>query len=319
MVARGPSRAPWGLAVLSVLATVLVLELFVRVFPPTPRTQVVRGHGLRLLDGEPVWGDESRTNRACADLHPERTRILFFGSSITWGSGVDDDEAFTVGLEQRLNELRPAPGFCVLNFAQPAFQMQQKAAVARVEIPRYRPALVLWESWAEWRRFHMLGGAAFSVSDFHVRPDGFIGIAGVPDGVNRTLFTYSHLYQYVALAFAEPSRALDLEEETIFRLTPELRAIIDLERAAGGKFSVYFAPPLDRPFRETAEAPPHGRAVWEAFLRTEGVPSLGLANALIDRDYLSLRHDPCCHFNAAGHRALVDVMTRVVLEQLGPD
>jgi hypothetical protein len=27
--------------------------------------------------------------------------------------------------------------------------------------------------------------------------------------------------------------------------------------------------------------------------------------------------DPCCHFNAAGHEALVPVMARIVLEQLG--
>ena len=317
MSRRSSRVAEWALPVFAVLAAFLLLELYVRIFPWTPRVQVVRKHGLRDLNGAPVWGDETRTNRECAERHPERTRVAFFGSSITWGSGVQADETFTAGLQAHLNALQPTPGFCVLNFAQPGFQLQQKAAVAQVEIPRYRPALVLWESWSEWRQFRVLGDAAIAVSDFHIRPDGFIGIAGVPDALNRELFLHSRLYQYAVLELGQLNRELPAERDLILGLTPALRSVVETTRTGGGKFFVYFAPPLDRPFRESAEAPDQGHAVWADFLREVGVSHLTLARELIARDHVELRFDPCCHFNAAGHRALVDVMARVILEQLG--
>jgi len=48
------------------------------------------------------------------------------------------------------------------------------------------------------------------------------------------------------------------------------------------------------------------------------VPVYPLERELIDQDYLRVRLDPCCHYNAEGHRALVPVMERIVLAQLGP-
>lgn len=316
MAGRRSRMAEWSLPLFGLLAGLLILELYARVFPWTPPTQIVRNHELHELNGVPVWGNETRTNRDCADRHPERQRVLFFGSSITWGSGVEAEETFTAGLQARLDASQPDPGICILNFSQEAFQLRQKAAVAAVEIARYRPALVLWESWSEWREFRIMGDAAFSVSDFHVRPDGFIGIEGVPDTINRELFLRSRLYQYAVLRWGQPSADVSPEHETISRLTPALQRVIDMVRTAGGRFFVYFAPPLDRPFQESAETPTHGREVWESFLRAAGVPNVALARELAEHDHLRLRDDPCCHFNAEGHRALVDVMARVVLEQL---
>jgi hypothetical protein len=52
------------------------------------------------------------------------------------------------------------------------------------------------------------------------------------------------------------------------------------------------------------------------FTEARAIPTYPLQRELIAEDYLALRLDPCCHFNAAGHRALVPIMERIVLRHL---
>lgn len=306
-----------GLVIVGAAVGVGLLELYFRTVPWTPRTQVVRGYGLHTLDGVPVWGDESRANRACVERHPERLRVLFFGSSITYGSGVSADETFTASLEARLNEARPVPGFCILNLAQLGFQLQQKVAVARVEVPRYRPNLILWEHWVEWTEYRILGDAAYGISGYRQRPDGFVGVLGVPDGLNRYLFLHSQAYRFLALNHGQ---LVDLpaEEELMTTVTGRFMEVVRLAQSTGAKLVIYFAPPLDRPFEVTAASSTVSRQRMVEFSRAHGIPTYALENELKGEDYLQLRLDPCCHFNARGHRALVPVMTRIVMEQLTP-
>jgi hypothetical protein len=312
-----------GMIVLGSLLGVALAETWVRIAPWTPRSQIVRGTCLRSVDGVPVWGCEDtpddivRHNRACVEQHPERTRILFFGSSITYGAGLTAQETFTTGLEARLNQLQPNPGFCVLNFAQLGFQFEQKYAVARTEVPRYRPALIMWESWVEWREFRIIGDAAYGISDYRLRPDGFIAIAGVPDWLNRFLFRRSRLYEYLALRYGQPAISAFNERDSKAFADSRFIKVVELARSSGAKLAWYFAPPLDRPFAESAAAQSPTNAVWSEFAQAHGIPTYFLAKQLIDQDYESLRLDPCCHYNAAGHRALVSVMAQIVLEQLG--
>lgn len=281
-----------------------------------PRRQIVRGYGLHSVDGVPVWEqDTDRQHRACVEQHPERTRILFFGSSITFGVSLNADQAFTAALEAQLNQLRPSPGFCVLNFAQPGFSFDQKYAVARLEVPRYKPALIMWEDWVEWNDYRLIGEAAYGVGDLRVRSDGYIGLPGVPDGLNRVLFSYSRFYEFLVLAMGE--RAPQGTENGIIAFARDrLVGVPALARQAGAKLAMYLAPPLDVPFEVTAASPPDWHVILLDFARTHGIPVYVLQRELVDQDYLKLRLDPCCHFNAEGHRALVPVMERIVLEQL---
>jgi len=307
---------------IGLFAGLVVAEMWARIGKPMPRRQMIRGYCLRSLDGVPVWGCEDdpenvrHRNRACVEQHPERMRVLFFGSSITYGSGLPATEAFTTALEARLNALRPTPGFCVLNFAQPGFSFEQKYAVAREEVPRYRPALIMWEDWAEWFDYKLIGDTAYGIRDLRVRPDGFIGIAGVPDGINRMLFLNSRFYQYLTLMFAEeiPGQA-EVDVATVFANT-RLIQVARLAQSVGAKLALYLAPPLDRPFSETAANLPGWHAVLLDFAQAQGIPMYALQRELIDQDYLQLRMDPCCHYNADGHSALVPIMERIVLEQL---
>lgn len=304
---------------LGLLAGLMIAEASVRLFKVKARVQMVRGYGLHLVGDVPVWEYASdRHNRDCAVEHPQRTRVLFFGSSITFGSGLRADEAFTTALEARLNEARPSPGFCVMNFAQPGFSFEQKYAVARIESERYEPALIMWEDWVEWMDYRMIGETAYGTSGYKIRPDGFIGMAGVPDALNRTLLSHSRAYEYLTLALGEgaPRPPGDLEAEA-FAAT-RLPRVPKLAEDVHAKLVLYPAPPLDRPFSETAASPPGWHTILIDFGRAHGVPVFPLQRELIDQDYLSVRQDSCCHYNAEGHRALVPPMERIILEQLRP-
>ena len=117
-----------ALAILGLTVALLGAEAWVRIAKPKPARQIVRGDGVHTADGVPVWEHASdRYNRDCVGHHPERIRILFFGSSITFGTDLSAPETFAAELESRLNELYPAPGFCVLNFAQPGFVFAQNS------------------------------------------------------------------------------------------------------------------------------------------------------------------------------------------------
>ena len=205
----------------------------------------------------------------------------------------------------------------MLNFSQPGFQFQQKYAGARTEVARYKPALIMWESWVEWREYRMIADAAYGVSDYELRPDGFIGITGVPGWLNRLLFPHSRLYEYLALSYGERAHGGLAEREAMTAFANNrLIQVMQLAQSEGTKLVLYFAPPLDRTFEETVVRPSVKDSTWLEFAQAHGTPTYSLARELIDQDYLKLRLDPCCHFNAAGHRALAASMERIVLEQL---
>ena len=311
-------RAAAALLAVGVILGLVLTEVSVRLFKWTPRTQIVRGFGLHAVEGVPVWEQTAdRHNRACVDQHPERTRILFFGSSITYGVGLSAREAFTVGLQDALNAAQPTPGFCVLNFAQPGFAFEQKFVVAKQEVPRYRPALIMWENWVEWRGYRMIGDAAYGVGDLRVRSDGFVGMRYVPDAVNRLLFRHSRLYEYLTLALGEQVEQRPSDRELPGWFDRNLAGVTSLAASVNARLLFYLAPPLDRPFAETAAKPPDWHGLVVDFATRHGVAVYQLQRELIDQEYLALRLDPCCHFNAAGHRALVPIMRRLVLDQLG--
>jgi hypothetical protein len=313
---RWPARAAVVLTfMVGVLATTQVVTFGGKPMPPV---QIIRGNGLHVLSGAPVWdGTTDRQHRACADEHPERLRILFFGSSITWGSGVQPEEAFTVELERRLNAAFPTPGVCVMNFSQAGYSFQQKYAVASVEIPRYRPALVLWEDWNEWFvDYRMLGDSAFDLHGLALSPDGFPFVKGVPAWANRFLYLHSHLYQYLTLSFTPRLPPRNLEETLTEFFNGPFARVPALAASVGARLALYPAPPLNQSFADVVASPPAWHKAFVAFARQRGIPVFPLEDALAGEDFEQLRLDPCCHYNARGHRALVPVFERIVRDIL---
>jgi hypothetical protein len=310
-----PSRA--AAIVFGICAALVLVETWARRADLKPRINVIGPSNLRFLDGVPVWEEPGdRTNRACVEQYPERTRVLIIGSSITFGYELRPEEAFTTALQARLKEVRPTPGFCVLNFAQPAFLFAQKYAVASVEVPHYRPALVLWEHWLDWMEYSPMGDKLYAAQSFRLRGDGFIGIAGVPDAMNRFLFLHSRAYEFVALTYGQRKPPASEQARMTDYLDQRLARVPRLAQSVGAKLAMYVAPPLNAPFRELADSPPTWHTDVIEFAHGRGIPVYSLARELIDKDYLELRMDPCCHLNVEGHRALVPIMARIILEQL---
>jgi hypothetical protein len=304
-----------ALAAVGLLAGLLLAEASVRIFHWKPPLQMVRGNNLHAVDGVPVWEQATdRHNRACVEQHPERLRVLFFGSSITFGVGLRAEEALTAALQEELNRARPAPGFCVLNFAQPGFAFEQKLVVARQEVARYRPALIMWEDWVEWRDYRMIGDTAYGIGDLKVRDDGYVGIRFVPDALNRFLFEHSRLYEYATLTLGEEIERVPGPPPLPIFVETRLVEVPRLAQSVGAELILYLAPPLDQPFAALSRTPPDWHTTIRDWARGQGIPVVALQDELIDQDYQALRLDPCCHLNAAGHRALVPVMTRLILD-----
>ena len=311
-------RAFVGLAWLLGLGVGLALaEAYVRLANPSPPVQIIRGRGLHLKDGVPVWSESTdRENRACTVQHPQRLRILLFGSSVTYGSELRAQEAFTNRLEVLLNQQSPSPGYCVLNFAQPGFQFEQKLAVARVEVARYKPALILWEIWEDWKNYKIMGQAAYRIDHFRVRPDGFIGLVGVPDALNRALMLHSRLYEYLTLFAPEAEPGPRKAEDPAGYAARRLAEVPRLAQSHGARLALYLVPTLDKPFAQSDALPPQWHTAILNYAKTWRIPAYTLQHELTNQDHQKLRMDPICHYNAAGHRALAEVMTRIVLEQL---
>ena len=323
MVTSAPRR--WGFATALVLAgSALGLgaaEVAIRALDPAPRVQIVRARPpdfeLADLDGIPYWEeDRLRQHVDCVDLRPGSTRLLFLGDSIFYGQALQPSEVFTTLLEQRLNRQSPAPGFCVLNFSQRAFSGQQKLALARRLIPRYRPAIVFWEVWSEPALYTRLGDAAYRFWDVEVADDGLPSVFGLPPGWNAWLIQTSRLYEYATLALAPP-RAHDSRLEMADFMDHALAEVRGLAANVGAQLVLEILPPLDRPF-DGGGQPVHP---LEAFVpdlaRERGLDPVLLSRELAGEDYLRLRLDPCCHFNAEGHRVLADRFFHQVVQRLG--
>ena len=313
-------------------AGALTAEGVVRSGTIPPARQIIRNHDIREIHGVPVWDRGiDREHLECVAQHPQRQRILFFGNSITYSTGDDgSDHAFPALLEERLNAAQPEPGFCVMNFAVPAFRFAQKFAVATEAITRFRPTMALYQDWdMEWGgvgcppdgeyprdEYIRLGNAVFFTVGLRHRRDGLPGMADVPDPLNHWLFSHSYLYQYLTLAKGEPSlpSAPCPDGQSVFRVF-SLRRFTALARSVGAKPVFYLAADLTYPLRDTH---PDELAEEQPILemgRSDGVPVIRLRELLADQDHNAIRLDGW-HYNPAGHRVLAERFERIVLEGL---
>ena len=301
----------------------VLAEMTIRWLNRRPPAQVVRlleqpqQFRPSLRHGEPVWkASADREHTDCAELHPERARILVFGDSVTYGVNLGAEQVFSALLETALNQSHPRPGFCVMNFAQPGFGFDQSFAVAEDEIARWKPALVLWESWGDMRKYVIVDQTAYMVNPSYigaserlmVRPDGSLGLELVPVGLNRWLFDHSRLYEMLVLLWGKREAAV---WEPLDARYERLAALV---QGAGAKLVIYFGSVLDRPFADAMRIPPESEIL--EFAKARAVPLYYLAEQLRGEDYLALRMDPVGHFNAAGHAALARRFEPLVLHEL---
>lgn len=282
--------------VLAVMAGLMVapaaVEVLVRVVDPVGRTQIIAaGPELEILgEGDArYWRSPTgvqRENRGCvAD-----DRVVVLGSSILYGSGV----------ERAWSERLDLEGTCVNNLASPGYGVEAKQARLDVELET-PPRLVVWEVWAnDANRFTWVGERGYSLNPGMPRdhagvPDAF----GVPWRLNGVLFRHSRTYELLTLARATPLPA-----------TPDRRGPLDdvLARVteAHSELLIVVPPVLDRPFAESVATPPDFGQDALAWAGENGVPTVQLAELLVDQDVEAIRLDVCCHYNEAGHAVLAE-------------
>lgn len=290
-------------------------ELYVRRTRPMPRAQIIRGateteqprHDLTFIDGQPIWhelGTEERRNAGCPN--EGSYEVLMLGSSIFYGSGYLHDQVMSHYLQQALDAGDDGP-WCVLNYGQPAMVSMSKAAVATQAIPQFEPELVLWEMWHnDPGGFVMLGPDAYNITGMVTDEAGYPTFMPMPAALRRTLFHSSRLFEYASLALT-PSRP-DAYEHKWHQLRDEtLPSVRRLTEAHGGELVMVFTPFLDVPFAQSADnhVDKYRGYQWMAGWADEaGVRRYDLAEALVDASVEELRHDTCCHYSEAGHRAV---------------
>lgn len=307
-----------GAVFVSVAAAAAVGEATVRALHPTPRVQVVRGGhvpapdvvALGDLAGEPVWALPGSEARRAPDCAPDARTVLLIGSSILWGTGYEADEVVSARLQERLDPTRSA--WCVRNWAQPGYVGRQKVVTALDRITRDRPAVVVFEVWAnDVGDYDRLGADAIEVGKLRRDADGYpVLVPGVPAAVHHALFLHSALWRYATLALA-PADPGAYERHWRWLADEGLPAVLDATRAGGGRLLVVLAPFLDRPFAQSAaEHRDKLRGyVWvRAWAEGAGVEVVDLAERWTARDPSDLRHDPCCHYAPAGHDALAETL-----------
>lgn len=293
-------------------------------FPP--RTQIIRGSltprpdamHLRVIDGQPVWeepGTAERHDDACQT--PDSYDVLLLGSSIFYGTSHGPDEVLSAVMKRALADADRT--VCIHNYAQPAMVSASKYALATEAIPRLKPELVIWELWRnDPGSFTLIGEDAYNVSFVPTNRNGMPHTLPLPVALNDALFVRSAFYEYATLALS----GYDSETYTV-----RWRALIDetltdlkaLTEAHGGELRLAFVPMLDVPFAESVTI--HRTKLrgyqWTAtWAEEQGVPTLDLAEALVGEDVEALRNDPCCHYNAAGHQRVGEVLAAWVREAL---
>ena len=265
-------------------------EVGVRAFRPKPRTQVVApSHTVTVwpLHGTRVWQEPDGAAREAASCEAA-LRVGVFGSSILYGSGVDNDQVWTAS---------PPDGTCLHNYSAPGYGYEAKLARLTEEVDALD--VVVWEHWAnDSGRFIWVGERGYNLPqgvplDQAGNPDAF----GLPTDLNQALFRNLRLYEYAALARLADSSG-----------SPSLIAPLDeVRRLAGDKPLIVVVPPfLHESFvRSTRSPPPHALGV-DLWAEQNDAQVIHLAMLLEDLDYREVRLDPCCHYNPAGHAALAE-------------
>lgn len=286
---------------------------------PVQRVQRVQSQPdrpLSQLDGVPVWPapdpERPRDNLACGRTAPEGTlRVALVGDSILYGVDVPTDEAVAARL-QALLEARRGPT-CVSNVSRPAFTWEQQLAVARLELADAPPHVLVWELWHNSiGHYRMVGDTAWNFGGLALDERGLPSVFGLPPGLNEALFERSAAFRTLTLGRAPRAEGRELDRWRPFaeRRVPEVLALAE---QLGSTLVVATFPPLSRSFEDSVARPYEAYApVREAFAAA-GVTEVDVAAALVGEDVEALRLDPCCHYNAAGHTRLAEVLAEAVV------
>jgi hypothetical protein len=308
------SRRTWrrGLAVAMALLAFVVMacsaaEIFARHAHLRPRVSLVRPEAVDDFrvdpDGILLYSFGPHVP-PCAVRRPGVRPMAFFGSSITYGSGVDQAEALPHQLEERLEGSATGPR-CGDDHSQPGYGPQQEWATARDEITRTQPDPVFWELWDPAKYYSVVGRVAFDPEEMVLDGAGVPVVKFVPEAVADVLFRWSYAFQYTAITLAPNESIPNPRRAFVSRICSTM--LPDLKRRVaeyGGRLFLLVPSFLDRPFTDMPRDPDTETVV--ACARTMGFSIVSFAELLSDQHVEDVRFDTCCHLNARGHALLAD-------------
>jgi hypothetical protein len=308
-----------AVGVMGVLAAAAA-EASVRWLKPTPRVQVVRGgealtpdvRPIRMLHGEPTWDEVGSVPRRNLDCQRDDTiDVLMLGSSIFFGVSYEAEQVMSAALQRRLDAVEPGR-WCVLNFGQPGYTSGPKLALAKEYIAKLQPEVVLWELWTnDPGGFTKIGDDAYNLTRLELDDEGYpLFRAWIPRSLHQLLFRSSRFWEYASLALTPTVRG-DSQRVWGEFARDVLPTMVELTEEAGSAWSIVYTPPLNTSFEESAARSNkrmYGYAEVAKWADAQGVAQLDLAAALAGQDPKDLRHDPCCHYNVAGHEAVADAL-----------
>ncbi|MGH7439364.1 MAG: hypothetical protein ACRENE_27060 [Polyangiaceae bacterium] len=288
----------------------LIVEVWVRAAPPRPRVALVRAQHVTTfgVTREGLFVFTQAQHRApCAERRPGVRTVSLFGSSITFGSGLERDEALSGQLEARL-EGAPGGPRCVDDYAEPGYGQEQQWARAREALPSSHSDVAIWELWDPYKHYSVVGDLAFDARVRVLDATGVPRLGLLPDTVADRLFRVSQAYQYVALTLAPVVTALPttggLAQQICEQAFPE---VIRLQGAHGGRLVLLAGAVLFHPFDEPSIDDNMGgmRVLLDCGKRL-GLTVLAIAELLSDQRVEDVRADTCCHLNARGHALLAE-------------
>jgi lysophospholipase L1-like esterase len=262
---------------------------------------------------------------------PERADIVVLGDSMAFGYGVDDDEAWTALMADRL------PGARIINLGLIGAAPQQYLRVHERFGQALRPGLVLFclfpgndlrdaGRFSEWLQAGSPGN--YEVWSGH----------GDARGLLRQSYLVTFLRQIGdSLGSRFSGRTIDFPDGGQLQLVPDVYAVNELlarpehpnfrlvldaveqtralAAATGGEFLVLLVPTKEEVYLPLLdERPPPGTAAFAAHFRATGIPYLDLTPSFQARARAGERlfFEIDGHPNAAGYRLFADV----VLDQL---
>lgn len=312
------ARRPWFPAaalLLGLAAAAAVGEVAVRLLDPSPRTQIVRPHPERTLavvDGVPLWRHAEPAWQALwgedcvmpADGHV----VSLVGDSILQVTETTPDVNVAVPLAATLG-----PSWCVRNVAQAGFVAEQKAVLAHDQLTRHHPDVLVWGVWGERGHVVDLGGSYYGVGGYETDDDGFPvwPSVPVPAALHHALFLHSRLYAYAVLTLAPTERFDDV--------LPLFDGVLAHARETGTTLLLVVLPELERPFGEPPVVVDVVQQRVRAWAAEHHVPLVDVGQAWAGRlDHEAVRLDACCHYNAAGHAALAELLAPAIEELARP-
>ncbi len=286
---------------------------------PVPRVQQLLeldSNGLTYVDGVPTWHSshqhEERWNLDC--IEDGQADVVILGSSIFHGVRLQAAETLGPQLASLLATGEASP--CIVNLAQPGSAFPNQRASLLQHSDTLRPKLVIWEMWHNSvNQFQVVGEAAYNFGSMRLDSQGLPNTWGLPAGLNRALFSSSHLYRFFDLKLAKKGSRKQLDVWGQFVEGP-LASAVDELRAQGIAVLLVFTPQLSKPFSDqTLEFKPTYSLVSD-WAKEHDVRFVDLAVVLAGTDPVSVRLDPCCHYNAAGTRRVAQALAGPVGEML---